>query len=348
MVTDNRESSGPDSACSETDAPVQTHNEAHQPVLIDVEVPPPRAVRWRFVLLVVIVAFPAGCIATVIAGVLGRPNLGPIALAGFPLLIFAIHWGVRSRKAKAAACQLNPSNLPVALKTTLSSKNHADSCSFLGALVNRLVSAGKVGHVIRFCSPDRLFPVAPVTVPFEPRLLEDTIAEDFDSSEGKGTSQAGQAVGPARFSPERARSRWTRLIIPIGAACLMLWGSIQSVIASGTVPRFPVLTLVVVGAMLGLAWWGRRFPNPQVFLVPGGLVVRRSPWYRRRWSLHVYDCRCSVLIARQLRNQVWRLRVGDSEAQEAIVATEVQTTQALRAWLSPLAPPTLEQLSDLR
>jgi hypothetical protein len=76
--------------------------------------------------------------------------------------------------------------------------------------------------------------------------------------------------------------------------------------------------------------------------------VRSSPWYRRRWSIHVYDRRRSVLIVRQQRNELWRLRVADAEARETVVASEVQAMQVMRAWLSPLPPPDVEKLSDLR
>ncbi len=348
MVADSRESAGPDSACPGTSAVVGPADEALHAPLIDIAVAPPKIVRWGLVVLVVIVVFPAGCVAGVIAVALGLANLSAIPFVGLPLSFFVVHWAVCSRRARAAARQLNLNDLPGALKAILSSKNHANFASFMETLLNRLVGAGKVGCVIRLCSADKLTAVHPVTVTFEPRPLNDVTAGEFEGAPAGKTESDDSAAEQMSLSPMSGGTRIGKSLVTAVAACVLLWMIARAIMAPGGISREWVVTFAVIVGVSGLTWWQRRFPNPQLFLVPGGFVVRRSPWYHRRWSLHVYDRRRSVLIARQQLKKSWQLRVADSEAQDTIVGTEVQTTQALRAWLSPLAPPTLEQLSDLR
>jgi hypothetical protein len=348
MVTASGESAGPDLACPKTAATVQTHNEPLQPALIDVAAAPPRFVRWGLVLLVVIVVFPPGCVAGVIAAALGRANLSPIAFVGLPSLIFIVCWAVRAQRTRAAARRLNLSDLPEALKTVLSAKDYADSASFMRILVNRLIGAGKTDCVIRLCSPEKLIPVHPVTVPFEPRPLNDVTASEFEGAQAGQRESDDWLAEQTSLSLGSGRARIRKAILTGVAACVLIWMVVKAIIAPGGISRDWMIVLAVIVAVFGVTWWRRKFPNPQVFLVPGGFLVRRSPWYSQRWSLHVYDRSHSVLIARQQIKESWQLRVADSEAQDTVVATEVQAAQALRAWLSPLAPPTLEQLSDLR
>ena len=83
-------------------------------------------------------------------------------------------------------------------------------------------------------------------------------------------------------------------------------------------------------------------------MVPAGIVLRKGKWLKRRWALHLFDRRESILLMYKLYRRQWVLVVADREACESVMGTKQELEAVLRAWLSPLAPPTLEQLSDLR
>ena len=86
----------------------------------------------------------------------------------------------------------------------------------------------------------------------------------------------------------------------------------------------------------------------QWLAVPGGLVLRKGSWFRRQWTLHLFDRPRSLCVLYKLANRRWVLVVADEEACESAVGTKEELNSALRAWLSPLASPTAAQLDDLR
>ena len=81
-------------------------------------------------------------------------------------------------------------------------------------------------------------------------------------------------------------------------------------------------------------------------IVPGGLVHRRAGRLRSTWNLHVFDRRCSLLIAYHESADEWKVTVADELRQETLSANDEQVRCLLSAWLSPIAPPKAEQLAD--
>jgi hypothetical protein len=87
--------------------------------------------------------------------------------------------------------------------------------------------------------------------------------------------------------------------------------------------------------------------------VPGGLVVRRGARFRSQWDLHLFDRRKAVLLliappAAGAYQRSWLLIVADEHTCKSRFGAQAEVEGAARAWLSPLPPPSVAQLSDLR
>ena len=115
---------------------------------------------------------------------------------------------------------------------------------------------------------------------------------------------------------------------------------------------FQSTSMVVFGAasllLLAVLIYRKVIQTRQWYVVPGGLVLRYSSWSSGKWKVRLFNRRCSVLIAYEAHNENWHCWVADAESDETLTGDENTITNALRAWLSPLEPPKIEQLSDLR
>ena len=101
-------------------------------------------------------------------------------------------------------------------------------------------------------------------------------------------------------------------------------------------------------ALLGVGGTGAWRHNRQFLLVPGGLVVRKT--VRKapsEWNVHVHARISSVLLVHHKAKHSWLICVADAKARNTVLVTKAEVEMLLRAWLSPLMPPAVEQLSDL-
>ncbi len=102
-------------------------------------------------------------------------------------------------------------------------------------------------------------------------------------------------------------------------------------------------------ALLIMAWmppnWGF---TRQWFVVPGAIVLRKFGWLQRRWNLQLFErCQSVVCVSHWSRN-IWSATVADTRASFSRYLTRDEAEFLLRAWLSPLPPPAVERLADLR
>lgn len=224
-------------------------------------------------------------------------------------------------------------------------------------LVRALVSTGRVGVTIRNCPPKLAKPIRPISVRFEARPL-DQGDPSFASLEGalnlgindERTDGWRKATGT---SQESYALRVKRNIIALGgksatiAVLVLMAGlALSQWLTSGTI-LLPILIAVVAIVLVS----NRKAPgtgSAQWLVVPGGIIVRTAPWRTRRWNVHVFDRHTSVLVVQAVRGDQWTLSVGDPECQYRASATTQECNLLLRAWLSPLNPPPIERLSDLR
>ena len=110
--------------------------------------------------------------------------------------------------------------------------------------------------------------------------------------------------------------------------------------------RFILYTVVLLSFALVPAEQGWR-TGKQFFAVPGGLVVRKSGWLKKGWRIKLFSRTASCVMICPIGRKQWLLTVSDGETCESVIGLRSELELALCAWLSPLEPPKLEQLSDL-
>ena len=112
----------------------------------------------------------------------------------------------------------------------------------------------------------------------------------------------------------------------------------------GKVPELFFGIWPTAGLVIGV-WLWRLWQPEEWYIVPGAVVVRSSAWNSSKWQLHLLERADSVLV-------YWRdlrfIAIADTTGRSfARPATPVEAEGAIRAWLSPIPPPELKQLSDL-
>lgn len=213
--------------------------------------------------------------------------------------------------------------------------SHLIRIVYPGVLTETLVKHERWGLTARLARERDFTPLEPIDVPFEPQLL-------------------GLADGPTelgRTGPDHAdasRKMRTRIYTGTIAAVILVF----AIWLSWATGRW---WSIAVPAALG---WGTNLlfalniisfgGLTQSLAVPGGMVVRESGFLRQSWRLHVYDRRSSVLTAARKADEQWFLCVADATKQLTFTLNRADVDFLLRAWLSPLHPPGVEQLSDLR
>lgn len=216
-------------------------------------------------------------------------------------------------------------------------------------LVERLLAAGATGRVYWICAPD-----APernlnaVTDPFEPVLL--ARGAKSPAADVPSTSTFSQRWREQSRELSRIFGSRTWKIFMVFGILSALFGvavlakDMVTSLMHGYLPRYwgaflPLLVLISVVAVWNLLW-----PRNCV-AVTGGLVFRRSGWREQAWRLRMFRRSSSVLV-------YWRERVvlacADADGVETVLLSPELAEIAIRAWLSPISPPGVETLSDLR
>lgn len=99
--------------------------------------------------------------------------------------------------------------------------------------------------------------------------------------------------------------------------------------------------------LFGIGGRGGWRPRHQWILVPGGLVIRQIPRFGTDWQVHLFRRTDSVLIMQSTWAQIWTVALSDQVTNSHTTVTSKEAMMLLRAWLSPIAPPPVERLSDL-
>lgn len=215
----------------------------------------------------------------------------------------------------------------------------------LTRLAEELARGGRGGLVVRIAPAGDGAPLIPIDVAFEPRPLDQLgaalLAAGADADiESLGTAPTiganvrrnvllkGGLVFVVIFVINIAREAFRSLETRRVTTGLLLWCA---------------LLAVLLFLPASSAWYAGR----QWLLVPGGLVRRTSSWFRGGWQVHVFDRSRSVALLFRNWRKSWGLAVADTETSGLMIGTRQELEFALRAWLSPLAPPPVERLSDL-
>lgn len=201
-------------------------------------------------------------------------------------------------------------------------------------------------------------PLRPLTVPFEPLPLDES-DERFAHLSDTVDGTCGPATRPA--SKRQRSTAWpvsNRAIALIGFGgflllCIQMCNlALQAVVNPSlrwlTTATLSVMAVSVLLVVTGV-WSPTRSKSPRWFIVPGGLVHRSLRRRTNKWNLHVFDRRaCLLMLRRERGERRWIVRVADADRQEDITMTRNEATLLLRAWLSPLSPPSADSITDLQ
>lgn len=221
--------------------------------------------------------------------------------------------------------------------------------------VDALFAGKENGLTVRINVADPTFPPSPIDVHFEPRLLNEA-EEDMHSLPacgGIGATTDGKAP------PAAVRSGFfdvgsLRRSIRLGNAAFLvisLWQFIMAVLragSAGTPDIFVFFWLVFVLVAMISFLRVSQVTGSQPFALPGGLVVRSYQRGARQATLRRFTRQESVLVVcRGARAHQWAACVCDASGHHSFTLTLAEVDFLLRAWLSPLPTPTVEQMSDL-
>lgn len=203
-------------------------------------------------------------------------------------------------------------------------------------LLEKLVAAGHRGWAFRAGEPADRTLIAPYDVPFEPQPLS-----EVDSALLSGGEPSGSGALRRVHRNIRVQGGWVLVAIFGFNFAIAAWRAIEiwqvtfDLVAWGL--ALGAMTLVPASART----------RGELLVVPGGAVWRRASWRQRDWRLHVFDRRNSNLMVVRIWRQQWGAYIHDGDQSARAIVTKAEADFLLRAWLSPLEPPTSEQLSDL-
>lgn len=311
--------------------------------LIDVAVPPPKPRpgrlfhslrRWLILVLTGVSITAAVLLCAVLTG--APKTTVNLALVAFVVVGCALAWRQewRLRRRQSAFEQLvGERGLPNAVQAS-------GDTWLLGwlrtqSVCQRLARLGCVGHALRV-SVHPPTPVEPLAFPFEARRLSDGDT-DFDAlAQATGTSPATTATVQSR----RRIQRWlVGISVPFYAAMAILLAAKGHVVRG--VPALLGMQLPLFAFLLLAA-----AQVPRWLIVPGGLIVRRIPLWGPI-QLHLFKRATSVIVLTGRRYR-WYIAVADAHASFMRPASVTEAEFLLRAWFSPLPPPSPEQLDGLR
>lgn len=274
--------------------------------------------------------------------------LGVAVVVGLPLLVVA--WGSTARAARRAIREAPAEQIQAALAEHSPALPAEYLHGVLKHVARLLVDSGRLGRVLRIGPPKTLGPVEPLAVPFEPHVL-DSIDEESQSEpeERGGDQQATRERGYVSalrdsFRPIRKwlsrYGAWVNLLVwvIVGIAKSLRSGQIDFVI-------YGLGMGCLVGAIVRFRQRGLRELQP--LIVPGAFIVRDAGWRSRGWRVTMFEPHETVFLMCRFPGGQWELLLSSQTRMHYFKVTPAQAEAALRAWLSPLSPPALKQLSDL-
>ncbi len=200
------------------------------------------------------------------------------------------------------------------------------------------------GEAFAALHPPEAAAIQPIEAGFEPVPLDET---DARFEELRAAHETDEPRRCETFQRRRTR-RWITRMLPIAAvlpgvtilAAAGAWRFVGVLTGVLMVVAATILTLAQLRSARGAAGGGWH-------LVPASVLVLRP--MGRRWRPVLLTARNAILIAwpetpARLR---WRIAVSSPRRWFTRRVTPMELRMLLAAWLSPLKPPSAEQLSDL-
>jgi hypothetical protein len=189
----------------------------------------------------------------------------------------------------------------------------------------------------------------PLDVSFEPLPLDSgnagvrELVGDTRSDTERLKAQLGLSVNVRGRSRWAVGFAWVSLFLAFGSWAVLLIDLVVDLVR-GRVLGTPIWLLPGTVMLATVALW-RLWRPRQWFIVPGAIVVGTSTWRSSEWTLQMIRRKEGVLV---YWKDVNRIAVASDDGRSfSLKATPEVAEIAIRAWLSPLEPPPLEQLSDL-
>lgn len=216
---------------------------------------------------------------------------------------------------------------------------------------------GRVGVAIRICPRDDRDTIFPLTETFEPKPLDEaeTAFDELRSASDDSAKGAASSERRQRMQPDE-RAFWSRLrrnvSIRGGWGGFLISGIL---LAAWTYSRGGVTNyywwmfyfgVVISWFAIPPGFW-LRFAN-QWYLVPGGVIFRRTRTIRAVPEVHLFVPSESVLCVAVHTFGKWMLVVADRQSQGRTYLTKREALFLLRAWFSKVPPPSRELVEALR
>lgn len=315
---------------------------------VDVLCEPSTELAQDLLLGVLFVLFAAFVVVLVLSSLTPRvvwvaAALGGVAVFG-ALVAYALGHEKRLRAAKQAILAADPAlSVPVApLQSMVQGLRRNPS---LGVIARALAGSGLRGIAVQFRHRDTpATSIEPLTVPFEPCPLNEVDA-----------SFRGVAIDAAVLDESQERSetlRRLRRAWRMGGLGFLVLAGLQ-VFFNGFRAWMSVTLLwelLLWIAALGVAFLVLLIPirpSDLTWLVPGAILHRRPRWFSAKSRTHLFTAAASVLVAYPMPRRKWSWAVADGTRSWTGISTELEIRTLLRAWLSPLPPPTPEMVREL-
>jgi hypothetical protein len=227
------------------------------------------------------------------------------------------------------------------------------------ALATYLAEGGRLGCALRFCPENVGGVVEPILLPFEPRPLDEADLALLALAEAGTEDTAGSlpaadcrsgCAGDQVFRTVRRRVRRSGGLFIACLSVLQVFSlayQAHDFVQTGRVSAVWVaLSVLALAILLGLE--AAVYRSREWLAVPGGLVMRKARLLRTRWQVLVFNQHNSVVCISPIVSSRWQLLVADGRKVHATAVTKSEAEFALRAWLSPLPPPSPDQLTDLQ
>ncbi|QDV90094.1 hypothetical protein RAS2_11700 [Phycisphaerae bacterium RAS2] len=225
----------------------------------------------------------------------------------------------------------------------------------LGRVMTHFMGQGMAGSVFRLYKKNKPAPIDPLCIPFEPMLVNEGDAPFRElASHAKPNTPASQLqlrkaidiesrLPPAIHRNIRLRGGYFLMAIGLFNLIFPIIESIQ--LGRPTFMLFFWCAWIVIMYLMPAAYSNK--PKQQWLIVPGGLVMRQ-PTKRGNIDLQVFNAARCILLSTEARNRLWTINVADGQSTGWLRVTDFEMDLVLRAWCSPIPPPTVEQLSDFR
>lgn len=228
--------------------------------------------------------------------------------------------------------------------------------TYLQEFAKILIRRGHKGITIRNCPTKDIVTIDPFNVTFEPLLLDeaDETIRELDNTLNIYTPDTDSALpivenySSGMISPQLRRN--IKIAGGKGMFIFILMMTLLMIVGAFITGQTFFLATIMIICLLMIIFGvriGSTMGRRQWFIVPGGLIVREGKFFSQDCKLHLFDRSTSVLIVNKISKHQWSLYAAKKGSFQRAVVTRKESEILLRAWLSPLPPPPIEQLSDL-